>query len=213
EEIRHIYQHGRGSLKARARWTFEELARGQWQMVVTELPPGTSAQRVLEEIEERTNPKVKAGRKSLTQEQQQTKALMLSLLDAVRDESGKDAAVRLVFEPKSSRVSREELVTVLLAQTSMETSVPISLVCIGRDGRPGQASLRGMLSEWLSYRADTMTRRTQFRLDKVTDRIHVLEGRMVVYLNVDEVIQTIRESDEPRAALMERFHLTERQAD
>src|SRR5690606_2895582 len=100
-----------------------------------------------------------------------------------------------------------------LAQTSMESSVPINLVCIGRDGRPGQSTLRDMLTEWLSYRADTMTRRTRHRLDKVTDRILVLEGRMVVYLNVDEVIQTIRESDEPRAALMERFRLTERQAD
>src|SRR5690606_22464882 len=112
QEIRQVYEQGRGSIKARARWQFEELARGQWQMVVTELPPGTSAQKVLEEIEERTNPKVKAGKKSLTTEQQQTKALMLSLLDTVRDESGKEAAVRLVFEPKSSRISRDELVTV-----------------------------------------------------------------------------------------------------
>ena len=138
---------------------------------------------------------------------------MLSLLDTVRDESGKEAAVRLVFEPKSSRIDRNELVTALLAQTSMESSVPVNLVCISRDGRPRQMSLRDMLTEWLSFRADTMTRRTRHRLDKVTDRIHVLEGRMVVYLNVDEVIQTIRESDEPRVALMERFHLTERQAD
>ncbi len=213
EDIRQIYEQGRGSIKARARWHFEELARGQWQLVVTELPPGTSAQKVLEEIEERTNPKVRVGRKSLTPEQQQTKALMLSLLDTVRDESGKDAAVRLVFEPKSSRIPRDELVTALLAQTSMELNVPMNLVCIARDGRPGQSSLRGMLTEWLSFRADTMTRRTQHRLDKVSDRIHVLEGRMVVYLNVDEVIQTIRESDEPREALMMRFSLTERQAD
>src|SRR5690554_20221 len=213
DEIRQIYEQGRGSLKARARWHFEELARGQWQMVVTELPSGTSAQKVLEEIEERTNPKVRAGKKSLSQEQQQTKALMLSLLDTVRDESGKEAAVRLVFEPKSSRIPREDLVTALLAQTSMETSVPINLVCIARDGRPGQSTLRDMLTQWLSFRADTMTRRTQHRLDKVTDRIHVLEGRMVVYLNVDEVIQTIRESDEPRPALMERFDLSERQAE
>src|SRR5690606_3270313 len=110
-------------------------------------------------------------------------------------------------------ISRDELVTALLAQTSMELNVPMNLVCIGRDGRPGQCSLRHMLTEWLSFRADTMTRRTRHRLEKVTDRIHVLEGRMVVYLNVDEVIQTIRESDEPREALMTRFHLTERQAD
>ncbi|OZI23496.1 DNA topoisomerase IV subunit A [Bordetella genomosp. 9] len=213
EDIAQIYNSGRGSLKARARWQFEELARGQWQLVVTELPPGASGQRVLEEIEEITNPKVKAGKKALTAEQQQSKAQMLGLLDAVRDESGKDAAVRLVFEPKTSRVDRDEFVNILLAQTSMESSVPVNLVCIGTDGRPRQKPLREILLEWLAFRTDTVIRRTRHRLDKVIDRIHVLEGRMVVYLNVDEVIQTIREAEEPRAALMARFKLTERQAE
>ena len=212
-EIAAIYRGGRGSLKVRARWQFEELARGQWQLVVHELPPGTSCQKVLEEIEEITNPKVKAGKKSLTPDQQQAKALMLGLLDAVRDESGKDAAVRLVFEPKTSKVDRDEFVNLLLAQTSMESSAPCNLVCIGTDGRPRQKPLRDILSEWLDFRTATVTRRTRHRLDKVTDRIHVLEGRMVVYLNVDEVIQTIRESDEPRPVLMQRFDLTERQAE
>ena len=212
-DIAQIYQGGRGSLKARARWQFEEMARGQWQLVVHELPPGTSCQKVLEEIEELTNPKVKSGKKSLTADQQQSKAVMLNLLDAVRDESGKDAAVRLVFEPKTSRVDRDEFVNTLLAQTSMESSVPINLVCIGTDGRPRQKGLRDILTEWLAFRTDTVVRRTRHRLDKVTDRIHVLEGRMVVYLNVDEVIQTIRESDEPKAALMQRFSLSERQAE
>lgn len=212
-EIAHIYETGRGSIKARARWKFEEMARGQWQLVVTELPPGTSSQKILEEIEDRSNPKIKAGKKSLSPDQQQTKALVLSMLDAVRDESGKEAAVRLVLEPKTSRIDRDEFVTMLLTQTSMETSVPINLVCIGTDGRPGQRSLLQVLTEWVEFRAHTMTRRTRYRLDKVTDRIHVLEGRMVVYLNVDEVIQTIRESDEPRAALMQRFDLSERQAE
>jgi topoisomerase-4 subunit A len=212
-DIAQIYQNGRGSLKARARWQFEEMARGQWQLVVTELPPGTSGQKVLEEIEEITNPKVKAGKKALTADQQQAKAVMLNLLDAVRDESGKDAAVRLVFEPKTSRVDRDEFVNTLLVQTSMETSVPINLVCIGTDGRPRQKGLRQILTEWVAFRTDTVVRRTRHRLDKVTDRIHVLEGRMLVYLNVDEVIQTIRESDEPRAALMQRFSLSERQAE
>lgn len=212
-DIAAIYRSGRGSLKARARWEFEEMARGQWQLVVTELPPGTSSQKILEEIEDRTNPKVKAGKKTLTNEQQQTKALMLGLLDAVRDESGKQAAVRLVFEPKSSRIDRDDFVNTLLAQTSLEGGVSVNLVCIGTDGRPGQRPLRDVLVEWLGFRTQTVTRRTQYRLDKVTDRIHVLEGRMVVYLNVDEVIQTIRESDEPRQALMERFSLSERQAE
>jgi topoisomerase-4 subunit A len=212
-DIAQVYSSGRGSLKARARWQFEELARGQWQLVVTELPPGASCQKVLEEIEELTNPKVKAGKKGLSAEQQQAKATMLGLLDAVRDESGKDAPVRLVFEPKTSRIDREEFVNTLLVQTSMESSAPINLVCIGTDGRPRQKSLRDILVEWLAFRTDTVTRRTRHRLDKVVDRIHVLEGRMVVYLNVDEVIETIRHSDEPRPALMKRFSLSERQAE
>lgn len=213
DDIAHIYTVGRGSIKVRARWEFEELARGQWQWVVTELPPGTSSQKILEEIEERTNPKVRSGKKSLSAEQQQTRALVLGMLDTVRDESGKDAAVRLVFEPKTSRIDRDEFVNTLLAQTSMETGVSINLVSIGTDARPGQRGLRQMLEQWLGYRSHTLTRRTRFRLDNVLDRIHVLEGRMVVYLNVDEVIQTIRESDEPRAALMQRFALSERQAE
>ena len=212
-DIAQIYATGRGSLKARARWQFEEMARGQWQLVVHELPPGASCQKVLEEIEELTNPKIKTGKKSLTPEQQQVKGMMLNLLDAVRDESGKDAAVRLVFEPKTSKVDRDEFVNTLLAQTSMESNVPVNLVCIGIDGRPRQKGLRDILVEWLAFRTDTVTRRTRHRLDKVIDRIHVLEGRMVVYLNVDEVIRTIRESDEPRAALMARFKLSERQAE
>ena len=212
-ELAHIYSTGKGTIKVRARWQFEELARGQWRLVVTELPPGTSSQKVLEEIEDRTNPKVKAGKKTLSAEQQQTKALMLGLLDTVRDESGKQASVRLVFEPKTSRIDRDDFVNTLLAQTSMEGNVSVNLVCIGTNGRPGQRDLRRVLTEWLGFRAHTLTRRTQFRLAKVTDRIHVLEGRMVVYLNVDEVIQTIRESDEPRMALMERFGLSERQAE
>lgn len=213
DEVSNVYATGRGSIKVRARWEFEELARGQWQWVVTELPPGTSSQRVLEEIEEATNPKLRANRKSLTPQQQQVRTLMLGLLDTVRDESGKQASVRLVFEPRSSRIDRDEFVNTLLAQTSLEGNASVNLVCIGLDGRPAQRSLREVLTQWLEFRATTLTRRTRFRLDKVTDRIHVLEGRMVVYLNVDEVIQTIRESDEPRAALMSRFKLSERQAE
>ena len=213
EDVAQIYRTGRGSIKARARWQFEEMARGQWQLVVHELPPGTSCQKVLEEIEDITNPKVKTGKKSLTAEQQQTRAQMLALLDAVRDESGKDAAVRLVFEPKTSRIDRDEFVNTLLAQTSMETNVPINIVCIGVDGRPRQKGLREVLTEWIGFRTYTVLKRTRHRLDKVVDRIHVLEGGMIVDLDVDEVIQTIRESDEPRPALMKRFALTERQAD
>ncbi len=213
EDIRAAYATGRGSLKVRARWKIEELARGQWQLVVTELPPGTSSQRVLEEIEELTNPKVKAGKKALSADQVQLKASVLSVLDAVRDESSKDAPVRLVFEPKSSRIEQSELITQLLAHTSLECSAPINLTMVGADGRPTQKTLRQMLAEWVAFRLQTVQRRSQHRLGKVLDRVHVLEGRQLVLLNIDEVIRIIRNADEPKAALMERFKLSERQAD
>lgn len=213
EEIREAYATGRGSLKVRARWKIEDLARGQWQLVVDELPPGTSAQKVLEEIEELTNPKVKAGKKALSAEQVQLKGTVLSVLDAVRDESGKEAAVRLVFEPKSRTIEQSTLITTLLAHTSLETSAPLNLTMIGRDGRPTQKSLRQILVEWIAFRQDTVRRRTEHRLGRVKERIHVLEGRQLVLLNIDEVIRIIRHADEPKPALIERFRLSERQAD
>ncbi|MBW8469638.1 MAG: DNA topoisomerase IV subunit A [Thiobacillus sp.] len=212
-DIADAYRSGRGSLKVRARWKIEDLARGQWQLVVNELPPGVSTQRVLEEIEEITNPKVKAGKKALSQEQTQLKASMLMVLDVVRDESSKDAPVRLVFEPKSSRIEQQELITALLAHTSLESSSPINLTMIGLDGRPTQKSLRLMLNEWIEFRQGTITRRTQHRLSKVLDRIHILEGRQLVLLNIDEVIRIIRHSDEPKPALIAAFKLSDRQAE
>ena len=212
-DIAEAYRSGRGSLKCRARWKIEELARGQWQLVITELPPGVSTQRVLEEIEELTNPKVKAGKKALSQDQNQIKASVLAVLDVVRDESSKDAAVRLVCEPKTSRIGQQELITTLLAHTSLETSSPINLTMVGLDGRPTQKSLRQMLLEWIEFRQATIERRSRHRLDKVLDRIHILEGRQLVLLNIDEVIAIIRQSDEPKAALMARFALSERQAE
>ncbi len=212
-DIRDAYRTGRGSIKVRARWVIEDLARGQWQLVVNELPPGTSTQKVLEEIEELTNPKVKAGKKALSADQVQLKQTLLSVLDAVRDESSKDAAVRLVFEPKSRTVSQAELITTLLSQTSLESSAPVNLTMVGLDGRPTQKSLRRMLLEWTEFRQATVERRTRHRLQKVLDRVHVLEGRQLVLLNIDEVIRIIRNADEPKPALIERFRLSDRQAE
>jgi topoisomerase-4 subunit A len=212
-EIAEAYRSGRGSIKCRARWKIEELARGQWQLVITELPQGVSTQRVLEEIEELSNPKVKTGKKALSLEQNQLKATVLSVLDGVRDESSKDAAVRLVCEPKTSKIGQQELINTLLAHTSLETSSPINLTMIGLDGRPTQKSLRQMFTEWIAFRHTTIERRTRYRLARVLDRMHILEGRALVLLNIDEVIAIIRQSDEPKAALMERFKLSERQAE
>jgi topoisomerase IV subunit A len=213
DDIRDVYTSGRGSVKVRARFEFEELARGQWQLIATELPPTTSAQRVLEEIDELTNPKIRAGKKALSVEQQQLRQLILSVLDTVRDESGKDAAVRLVFEPRTSRIDRDEFTRTLLAQTSMEANTPINLVMIGGDGRPRCKPLTEVLLEWIEFRIATVRRRSQHRLQKVDERIHILEGRQLVLLSIDKVVKLIRNSDEPKPELIRAFKLSERQAD
>ena len=213
EDILAAYASGRGSVRVRARWEIERLARGQWRIVVTELPPGSSAQKVLAEVEEATNPKPRPGKKALSQEQQNLKSLMLSLLDRVRDESDSSQPVRLVFEPKSSRQDPDEFVQMLLAQTSLEGNASMNLVMIGMDGRPGQKGLRAILSEWLSFRHDTVTRRLSHRLAQVDKRIHILEGRMIVFIHIDEVIRVIRESDEPKVDLIKAFGLSELQAE
>jgi topoisomerase-4 subunit A len=212
-ELRESYLSGRGSIKMRARWTVEELARGQWQIVVYELPHGVSTKKVLEEIDELSNPKVRANKKSLSPEQVQNKQLLLSVLDAVADESDKSQAVRLVFQPKSSRQTQDELMNVLLAHTSLESSTSLNLTMIGADGRPQQKSLTQIIREWVEFRLSTVRRRSEHRLAQVNDRLHILAGRMIVFLNIDEVIKIIREADDPKAALIARFELSDRQAE
>lgn len=135
------------------------------------------------------------------------------MLDSVRDESSKDAAVRLVFEPKSKNIDVNEFVTTLLAHTSLESNAAINLVMIGNDGRPRQKGLGEILREWIEFRVATVTRRTEHRLAKVNDRMHILEGRQLILLNIDKVIKIIRGADEPKADLMVAFKLSERQAD
>ena len=212
-DLAEAYRSGRGSIRVRARYHIEELARGQWQLVVDELPHGVSSQKVLEEVEELSNPKVRSGKKALTPEQLQATSQILNVMDAVRDESGREAAVRLVFEPKTSRIEQALLINTLLACTSLETSVSINLVMLGQDKRPRQKTLTEILQEWIDFRLHTVRRRSAHRLGKVEDRIHILEGRQLVLLNIDEVIRIIRESDEPKPALMQAFGLTERQAE
>ncbi len=211
-EIRNAYLTGYGSLQLRARYHFEELARGQWQLVVTELPYKVGAQKVLSEIDAITNPKAPTGKK-ITSKQQAEKALMLSMLDAVRDESDKKNPVRLVFEPKSKTVDREEFVTTLLAKSSLEFGCKFNTVSIGIDGKPRQKGIIEILSEWIEFRLKTVTRRLQTKLDGLQDRIHVLEGRLLIILNLDDVIRIIREADDPKAELMKRYGLSDEQAE
>jgi topoisomerase IV subunit A len=212
-ELKEAYTSGRGSVRVRARWNIERLARGQWQMVVHELPPGASARKVLEEVDGITNPQAKPGKKSLTPEQTREKSLMLSMLDKARDESDRTHPVRLVFEPRTSKVDETEFVNLLLAKTSLETNVSMNLVMVGLDGRPTGKNLRDIVAEWIRFRLATVTRRTQHRLSQVLDRMHVLEGRLLVLLNVDKVIKIIRNADEPKADLIKAFKLSERQAE
>lgn len=212
-DILSAYETGKGSVRIRAKTEIDELARGQWRVIVTELPPNSSAQKILAEIEEASNPKIKTGKKTLSLEQQNLKTLMLSLLDRVRDESDGEHPVRLVFEPKSSRQNKAAFINTLLAQTSLENNTSLNLVMIGQDGRPAQKGLKNILSEWLNFRTQTVTRRLQHRLGQVDKRMHILEGRAIVFLHIDEVIRVIRESDDPKPELMATFGLSDSQAE
>ena len=213
KDLLSLYETGKGSVRVRARYEVEKLARGQWRVIVSELPPNTNAAKILAEIEEQTNPKPKAGKKQLNQDQLNTKKLMLDLIERVRDESDGEHPVRLVFEPKSSRIEPESFVNTLMAQTGLEGNVPVNLVMMGNDKRPAQKNLKTILQEWLDYRVATLTRRLAHRLAQVEKRIHILEGRMVVFLHIDEVIKVIRESDEPKPDLMAAFGLSDVQAE
>ena len=213
KDLLQLYETGKGSIRVRARYEIEKLARGQWRLVITELPPNTSAQKILAEIEEQTNPKPKSGKKQLNQDQLNTKKLMLELIDKVRDESDGEHPVRLVFEPKSSRIEPDNFINTLMAQTGLEGNVPANLVMIGLDNRPAQKTLKTILQEWLDFRVSTVTRRLQHRLEQVLKRIHILDGRMTAFLHIDEVIRVIREADEPKPELMAAFGLSEIQAE
>jgi len=212
-DIREAYATGRGIFRVRARWTLEQQARGQWRMVVHELPPGVSVKKVLEEIGEYADPQIKTGKKELTAEQKQMKQLFLDALETVRDESGKDASVRIVLEPRSSRMPQEQFIALLLAHTSLESTVPANMVAIGLDGRPNQKNILELLTEWTQFRTTTVTRRSRTRLEQVQKRLHILEGRRVVLLNIDEVIKVIREAEDPKADLMLQFGISAIQAD
>lgn len=212
-DIAEVYSTGRGAMRVRARWTIEKLSRGQWQLVVTELPPGVSARKIQEEIDAITNPQPRLGKKSITATQQKEKQAMLSVLDRMRDESDRVNPVRMVFEPKTSKIDESDFVNALLARTSLETNTSINLVNVGLDGRPAGKNLLDILTEWIDFRRDTVTKRTRFRLGKVEDRIHVLEGRLLVLLNIDKVIKIIRNSEQPKQDLMSEFELSDRQAD
>ncbi|WP_242508531.1 DNA topoisomerase IV subunit A [Rhodocyclus purpureus] len=212
-DIRSAYESGQGSLRVRARYEVEELARNQWQVVITEFPPGCSAKKVLEELDALADPKLKDPKKDKLKPQQvAARQRVLSLIDNARDESDKSTAVRLVIEPKTSKVNRDELMAFLFSATSLESSVKVNLTVVGLDGNPCRKSVKMLIAEWADFRFTTVTRRCRHRLDEVDRRLHILEGRKIALLHIDEVIRIIRESDEPKSALMNAFGLSEVQA-
>lgn len=213
DEIRSAYESGRGSFRVRARWVKEELARGQWQIVVMELPWQVSTRQILEQLDALTNPQPPAGKKTITQQQANLKQVALELLEKATDESDKDNPVRLVLVPRTSKVNPEQLMAFLLANTSLETNISLNMTVVGLDGRPVTKGLMAVLQEWSQFRLSTVRRRLEHELDQAQRRVHILEGRLLVFLNLDAVIACIREADEPKAELMRRFSLTDIQAD
>ncbi|KEA64556.1 Topoisomerase IV subunit A [Marinobacterium lacunae] len=190
DDLQKLYLTGRGSVKARAVYSRED-----GEIVITALPYQVSGARVLEQI---------------AAQMQQKKLPMVSDL---RDESDHENPTRLVIVPRSNRIDIEQLMAHLFASTDLERSYRVNLNMIGIDGRPQVKDLRQILTEWLSWRTEVVRRRLQHRLKKVIDRLHILEGLMVAYLNIDEVIAIIRHEEEPKQELMSRFGLTDIQAD
>ena len=188
-EIEKIYQTGRGSIRMRAVYDVE-----QGDIVITSLPHQASGGKILEQI---------AG---------QMTAKKLPMVVDLRDESDHENPVRLVIIPRSNRVDIEQLMQHLFASTDLEKSYRVNINMIGLDNRPAVKNLLTILSEWLEYRRETVRRRLQYRLDKVLARLHILDGLLVAYLNIDEVIEIIRGYDDPKAELMSRFGLSDTQA-
>lgn len=211
EDIGNIYKTGRGSVRLRARWTVETMARGQWRIIVNELPQDVSAEEIMSQIDGILNPKIKKNKKALDHDQIMLRQMLLSLVDGAKNESGQH--IRLIFEPKSSKVNPDEMMAFLLANTSLESNFSVNMVCVDSTGTPCQKNLFQLIDEWVAFRIKTVTRRCQFDLDKINKRIHILEGRMMAFLHIEEVIKIIRESDEPKPALIENFSLTEIQAE
>ncbi|MGD2082983.1 MAG: DNA topoisomerase IV subunit A, partial [Chromatiales bacterium] len=189
-ELIRIYQTGGGTVRLRARYQ-----REQGDIVITALPYQVSGARVLEQIAA------------------QMQARKLPMVEDLRDESDHESPTRLVVVPRSNRVDAERLMSHLFATTDLERTYRVNLNLIGLDGRPQVKNLRDLLTEWLQFRTETVTRRLKHRLGKVRDRLHLLEGLLIAFLNIDEVIRIIRTEDEPRPVLMRRFDLTEVQAD
>jgi topoisomerase-4 subunit A len=190
DEIKSIYETGNGSIKLRATYTIEN-----GNIVIGSLPYQTSGSKIIAQIAE------------------QMRAKKLPLVDDLRDESDHENLIRIVIEPRSNRVDLDSLMSHLFATTDLERNYRVNMNIIGLDGNPRVKPLIPLIKEWLSYRTDLVTKKLQHRLQKILDRLHILEGLLIAYLNIDEVIAIIRSEDKPKPVLMERFKLSELQAE
>ncbi|WP_233768332.1 DNA topoisomerase IV subunit A [Haemophilus influenzae] len=189
-EIRKIYEQGRGSIKMRAIWKKED-----GEIIISALPHQSSPSKVIAQIAD------------------QMTAKKLPMLEDIRDEADHENPIRIVLVPRSNRVDTDALMAHLFATTDLEKSYRVNMNMIGLDHKPAVKGLLEILNEWLDFRRTTVTRRLQYRLDKVLSRLHILEGLMIAFLNIDEVIEIIRQEDDPKAELMARFNLSDEQAD
>lgn len=189
-EIRKIYEQGRGSIKMRATWKKED-----GEIIISALPHQSSPSKIIAQIAE------------------QMTAKKLPMLEDIRDEADHENPIRIVLVPRSNRVDTDALMVHLFATTDLEKSYRVNMNMIGLDHKPAVKGLLEILNEWLTFRRITVTRRLQYRLDKVLSRLHILEGLMIAFLNIDEVIEIIRHEDDPKVELMARFNLSDEQAD
>ena len=189
-EIRKIYEQGRGSIKMRATWKKED-----GEIIISTLPHQSSPSKVIAQIAE------------------QMTAKKLPMLEDIRDEADHENPIRIVLVPRSNRVDTDALMAHLFATTDLEKSYRVNMNMIGLDHKPAVKGLLEILNEWLAFRRTTVTRRLQYRLDKVLSRLHILEGLMIAFLNIDEIIEIIRHEDDPKAELIARFKLSDEQAD
>jgi topoisomerase-4 subunit A len=189
-EIREMYKTGNGSIRQRAKWEVED-----GEIVISALPTGVSGAKVQQQIAQQMNAK------------------KLPMVEDLRDDSDRESPIRIVIVPRSNRVDVDELMTHLFATTDLEKSYRVNMNMIGLDGRPRLYNLRDLLDEWLTFRIETVRRRLQHRYDQVNARLHILDGYLIAYLNVDEVIRIIRTEDEPKPVLISRFTLSDVQAE
>ena len=192
DSIREAYATGRGGFRVRAKWSVEKEKGGAWQIVVTEIPYQVQKSRLIERLAE------------------MLQAKKLPVLADIRDESAED--IRIVLEPKSRRLEAELVMESLFKLSDLEVRAPLNLNVLDADGRPGVMDLRGALNAWLAHRRVVLQRRAEYRLGRIATRLEVLEGYLIVYLNLDQVIAIIREAEHPRDELMAQFGLTENQA-